>query len=443
MTVLADIPNPINIVTDAFGAVGGWAFDKVAEGIASWILGAVEFFVSGAIDFLRSSSSPDVTAAWFSGSGSPYAVVRNIAGLLLVGFVLLGVIQGLVNGDVAGMIRRMAGNLPAAVAGMVVTTAVVSQLLQLTDAMSQAVLVNTDEQALHFLSGFGVTVSTATSGFAAVILGLVAVVAGLLLWIELIVRASLVYVLVAVSPLGFAATLWPSAKGVLRKTIELLLAVIISKLVICITLAIGVAALSGAGTAGTSGAGLASNAGDSIGALLVGAVLLGLAAFSPFIVLKLVPVAEAALVAQGVSRGPLRATQAGMSAASSVSMVRRLSGGTGGPGAPGASGTAGVPGQAGAPGSAPGATAAGRAGGGTAVAGSAPAAGGTAATAGGTAAAGAAAGPPGVAVAAGVSAVAAGASAARKVADTAKSTAGGAAGSTATANAPRGDGTEK
>lgn len=421
MTVLADIPNPIGIVTDAFGAVGGWAFDKVAEGIASWILGAVEFFVNGAIDFLRSSASPDVTAAWFSGSGSPYAVVRNIAGFLLVGFVFLGLIQGLVNGDIAGMIRRMAGNLPAAVAGMVVTTAVVSQLLQLTDAMSQAVLVNTDEQALHFLSGFGVTVTTVTNGFAAVILGLVAVVAGLLLWIELIVRASLVYVLVAISPLGFAATLWPSAKGVLRKTIELLLAVIISKLVICITLAIGVAALSGGGTAGTSGAGLASNAGDSIGALLVGAVLLGLAAFSPFIVLKLVPVAEAALVAQGVSRGPLRATQSGMSAAQSVSTARRLAGGNSAPGGLGAPGASGSTGAAGAPGPAPGAAAAGASGAGGAVA----------------------AGPPGVAVAAGATAVAAGTSAARKVADTAKSTAGSAPGTTATADAPRVDGSER
>jgi hypothetical protein len=299
---------------------------------------------------------------------------------------------------------------------------VVSQLLQLTDAMSQAVLVNTDDQALHFLSGFGVAVSTASGGFAAVILGLVAVIAGLLLWIELIVRASLVYVLVAISPLGFAATLWPSAKGVLRKTIELLLAVIISKLVICITLAIGVAALSGAGTAGTSGAGLASNAGDSIGALLVGAVLLGLAAFSPFIVLKLVPVAEAALVAQGVSRGPLRATQAGMSTASSVSMVRRLAGGSGGPGSPGAAGSGGA---AGAPGPAPGAAATGASG------------------TGGAPAAGAAAGPPGVAVAAGVSAVAAGTSAARKMADTGKSTADGATGSTATADAPRVDGRDR
>jgi len=338
--LLADVPNPFDLITSPISGLGGWAFEKVAEGIAKWILDAVEFFVNGAIDFLRTSSAPDVGAAWFSGSSSPYAAVRNVAAFLLVGFVFLGIIQGLINGDTAGMIRRVAGTLPAAVGGMVVTTAVVGRLLELTDAMSNAVLVNTNDQALHFLSGFGVTVTSATTGFAAVILGSVAVLAGLLLWIELIVRASLVYILVAVSPLGFAAMLWPSARGILRKTVELLLAVILSKLVICITLAIGVAALSGAGTAGAPGAGFGSKAGSSVGALLVGAVLLGLAAFSPFVVLKLVPVAEAALVAQGVSRSPLRATQTGMSTAYSASMLTRLAGG-GSSGAPGAPGTAG------------------------------------------------------------------------------------------------------
>ena len=49
-----------------------------------------------------------------------------------------------------------------------------------------------------------------------------------------------------------------------------------------------------------------ADAGDptaaSLGTLLVGTVVLGLAAFSPFIVLKLIPVAEGALLAQGISR---------------------------------------------------------------------------------------------------------------------------------------------
>lgn len=449
--LVAEIPNPFGVITDSLD-VTGWAFSKVADGIAKWVLDAVEFFVNGAIDFLRTSSTPDVSSAWFSGAGSPYAAVRNVAAFLLVGFVFLGIIQGLLNGDMGGMIRRIGGGLPAAIGGMVVTTAVVGMLLALTDAMSNAVLAGTNDQALHFLSGFGVAVTSATTGLAAVVLGSLAVIAGLLLWIELIVRSSLVYILVAVSPLGFAATLWPSAKGILRKTAELLLAIILSKLVICIALAIGVAALSGAGTAGAPGAGFGSTAGASLGGLLVGTVLLGLAAFSPFIVLKLVPLAEAAIVAQGVSRSPMRATQQGVYTASSAQRLTRMAGGGQGSGGSGPGGKAGSSGSQGAQG-ATAANAAGSstsggatAGGGAAAVGGA-AAGGRAASAGGSAAAGGAAGavggPVGAAAgAAGAAAVSGAAKGARKAADTAKSTAetasGGSSGSSA--DAPKGKG---
>ena len=313
----ADVPGE-GIVTDLLGGAVGWAFDEVADGITRWVLGAVAFFVEGALNFLRSSGRPEVDADWFAGPGSPFAAVRNIAAVLLLAFALLGVLQGLLHGDAGLMVRQVVGKLPVAVVGMVVTTSVVVKLLDLTDALSAAVLATTDEQALHFLSGFGLTIANLTSGFAAVVLGLVAVLAALVLWIELIVRASLVYLLVAISPLGFAAMLWPSARGFLRRTVEILLAVILSKFVIAVALSIGVAALSGAGDS-TSVNG--TDAG--LGALLVGTVVLGLAAFSPFIVLKLVPVAEGALVAHGVSRGPFRAAHSG---ASTYWTVDRLAG---------------------------------------------------------------------------------------------------------------------
>jgi hypothetical protein len=344
----ADVPGAAGIVQNLVGEATGWAWDKVASGIGGWVLGAVAYFVNGAVDFLRTGARPDVESAWFSGPDSPFATVRNIAAALILAFVFLGLLQGLLQGDGAGMARRVAGNLPLAVAGMVVTTAVVGRLLDLTDALSTAVLSGTGEQSLHFLSGFGTAATLATQGFAAVLLGLVAVVAALLLWVELMVRASLVYLLVAISPLGFAAMLWPSAKGFLRKTMEILLAVIVSKFVICVALAIGVAALSGAGEAGGEGRGVAASAGASLGTLLVGAVLLGLAAFSPFLVLKLIPVAEGALLAQGASRGPARAAQTGLSTYSSTRMVSRLSGsgsgGTGGMTSPAGASAGGGPG---------------------------------------------------------------------------------------------------
>lgn len=364
----ADIPGA-GIVTNAIGNVvggaAGFAFDKVAEGITHWVLGAVGSFVDGVLDYLTSTARPDVGAVWFAGPGSPYATVRDLAAVLLVGFVFLAILQGLLHGDIPAMVRRVALGVPAAVVAMVVTTVVVARLVELTDALSNAVLANSDHQALHFLSGFGVTVVSVSGGFAAVVLGLVAVVAALLLWVELLVRSALVYLLVAISPLGFAAAVWPAARGFLRKTVEILLAVIVSKFVICVALSIGVAALSGAGQAGR-GDSVPGAMGTSVGALLSGAVLLGLAAFAPFLVMKLVPLAEGALLAQGISHGPARVAQSGVSTWSSVRMVSRLSGSSGnGPASAGAGGEAG--GAAAAGGSTAGA-ASGAAAGGTAAA---------------------------------------------------------------------------
>ena len=439
--LLADLPNPGQVVTDLLGDATGWGFAQVADGISKWILGAVAFFVDGAIGFLRNSARPDVGAAWFAGSGSPYASVRSLAAVLLVGFVLLGLLQGLLAGDPGGMVRRVAGGLPAAVGGIVVTTAVVGYLLQLTDALSEAVLAGTDDKALHFLSGFGATASGATGGFAAVVIGLVAVAAGLLLWIELVVRSSLVYILVAVSPLAFAASLWPAARSFLRRLLELLLAVVLSKLVISIALAVGVSALSGAGSAGTSGS-VPADAGSSVGALLTGAVVLGLAAFSPFVILKLAPAAEAAVVAQGVSRGPLRATQTGAYTAQSASNLARISGNHSSSGSTAAAGPGPVDGAGAASGGGGGGAAGGGAssavasGGGVAAGGTTVAGAGAAPAAGGPAAAGAGAGAAaagGAAAAAGPAAVVAvpviaGKAAADAARRTARSTAEGLSG---------------
>jgi len=314
------------------GMVGGWAWDKVADGITGWVLEAVGYFVEGVVGFLLTSARPDVTAVWFAGSGSPYATVRNIAGVGLVGFVFLGLVQGLILGDPAAMLRRVTFDLPAAVAGMVATTVVVGTLLDLTDALSATVLASSGGQAGQFLSGFGVAVNGATHGFAAVLLGLVAVLAAFFLWVELMVRSVLVYVLVAVSPLSFAAMVWPSARGVLRRTVELLVAVVLSKLAISIALTVGVAALAGAGTAGqpTASWGGANAAATSLGVLLTGGAVLALAAFAPFLVLRLIPLAEGAVVAYGVSRAPMRAAQSTAGNVAMISSVSRLAGG--GPG---------------------------------------------------------------------------------------------------------------
>ncbi len=95
---------------------------------------------------------------------------------------------------------------------MIGITVVVDLLLDLTDAMSTAVLGGSDGDALKFLGTFGVQAHAATGGFNTVVMGTVALVAAFMIWIELLIRASLLYLLVAMSPLVFAASVWPARK---------------------------------------------------------------------------------------------------------------------------------------------------------------------------------------------------------------------------------------
>lgn len=424
------IPNPLDLITGAAAAAAGWSWEQVADGIARWVLGAIAEMINGVLNFLKTTARPDVTDAWFSGSGSPYAAVRNVSAVLLIGFLLAGIIQGLVAGDTSGMIRRVGVDAPVAVLGMIATTVVVDVLLDLTDSLSTAVLGNASGRTLSFIEGFGVGAQLLTGGFSTVIIGLVAVVAAVMVWIELMVRASLMYLLVALSPLAFAASVWPAAKGVLRRLIELMLAVIVSKLVISIALAVGVAALGGAGSAAGPEPGVGEWAAQGLGTLVVGTSILCLAAFSPFVVLKLIPVAEAALVAQGVSRSPMNTARSGMNTAYYARSLGRLGGGSGGSGSapepppdatpppfgpPGLGGDAGEAGPTRGVGPAGGVASAGGSGAGTGEAGASAAgsAGSSGAAAAGAGAGAAAAAGPAVAVVA----VAEGAKAAKSAAE--------------------------
>ncbi len=67
-----------------------------------------------------------------------------------------------------------------------------------------------------------------------------------------------------------------------------MLAVIVSKLVISIALAVGVAALGGVVEADQQGQGVGEFAAQGLGKLVVGTAILCMAAFSPFIVLRLI-----------------------------------------------------------------------------------------------------------------------------------------------------------
>src|SRR5262249_32340484 len=136
-------------------------FNQITDAITGWIAGTVGALLQGVDDTMGQSATPQVTAVWFSGSGSPYVTVRQIAALLMVGVVLAAIIHGLVIGDLAGLVRPVMVGVPLAVLATVATTTVVDQLVRVTDVLSSTVLSSQTGAATRFLSEFGHVTATA------------------------------------------------------------------------------------------------------------------------------------------------------------------------------------------------------------------------------------------------------------------------------------------
>ncbi|MGH9044450.1 MAG: hypothetical protein ACRDVP_06410, partial [Acidimicrobiales bacterium] len=104
-------------------------------------------------------------------------------------------------------------------------------------------------------------------------------------------------------PLALASLVWPSTSAWCRRLLETIAALVLSKFVIVAVLSLAVGALSGAS--------------DSIAAELAGGALLLVAAFTPFTLIRLVPVFESGAV-MGLERAVQRAGHHALDAPRSV-----------------------------------------------------------------------------------------------------------------------------
>ena len=122
----------------------------------------------------------------------------------------------------------------------------------------------------------GARTPPAGSPFLALLVGLFMIGAAFALWIELLMREAAVYVIVLMLPLAFAAMVWPARRIWAVRAVELLVALILSKFAI-------VAVLVARRRRHQLGAD-----GGSVSAVMTGAVLVLLAAFSPWALLRLI-----------------------------------------------------------------------------------------------------------------------------------------------------------
>lgn len=259
-----------SIVTTVLSAICGW----IASG-AAWFLTQIGTAIT-------QSTSLTLKAQWFV---VHYQTMLSLAAVLAVPFLCGAAIQSILRAQPSIIVRAAFIELP--IAGLLsgVGVGVVQLLVHVTDSISTTLAGGTGGTLLTFLNasaqqfsneaGFGSLGAPLPVVFVASVL---VIAGGFALWLELLVRSAAIAVAVLFLPLALIASMWPAISHWSRRLIDGIVGIVVAKVVIVAVLALALSAL-------------AKPSGQS--SMLVAAALLALAAFSPFVLLRLVPAIEA------------------------------------------------------------------------------------------------------------------------------------------------------
>jgi hypothetical protein len=253
--------------------------------LVAWVGGGAKAALNATAKIVSKTTRPQLRTTWFS---STYWRMAGIAAILTLPFLFAAAAQAVLRSDLALLSRAALGYLPLSLLAVSIAAPLVMLLLAASDEMSAVVSSAAGGDGGHFLGRTGVRIGVLTvvdrSPFLLFLVALLTAAAAIALWIELLMREAAVYIVVLMLPLAFAAMVWPARRVWAVRTAELLVALILSKFVIVAVLALGAAALGHS---------------DGGGGMLMGLVLVTLAVFSPWALVRMLPLAELASGAAG------------------------------------------------------------------------------------------------------------------------------------------------
>jgi hypothetical protein len=308
---LGPIPNPCDLpgpgyVCDAVGDVAsdvaGAAGDFVMRGVTVWVTNAAVWVTGKVGELIDATASPDVQARWFV---NQYGSMLAVAAVLALPLLLLAVIQALLRQDVWILLRSAFGYLPMAfvLAGAAIVGA--DLLIAITDDLSAMVTRGLGDRSDNLLESVGAAYSEAIENdsggvplFGVFLGAIILAIGAFVLWLEMVIRDAAIYIGLFFVPLTFIGMIWPATSRYARRLVEFLVAVILAKFVIV--------AIIGLASAAITSAGGPADGGQVFERMIAGSALLVLAAWSPFALLRLIPmmeIAAASVVTQRSSVG--------------------------------------------------------------------------------------------------------------------------------------------
>ncbi len=281
----------------AASAILNGALRSFGHAIEAWIVDGTASLVEAVGRAVQATTTPSFGAAF---TGELHLLERlgvELAGLLL----LFAVIQAVARQDLGDLVRAVLLRLPLAVLLGAGASELVVLALHATDELSAA-LVGSPRAAvgtlIHHLAGLlagSGSSSALDAGFAGLVVAVVAAVVALVLWLELVVRSAAIVVATLFLPLALAGLVWRESTRWARRLGETLVALVLSKLVVVAVLVLAAGSVSSA---------------TGLDGLVQAVALLVLATFSPFALLRLIPMVEAGAVGhlEGVGRRTAGAT---------------------------------------------------------------------------------------------------------------------------------------
>lgn len=258
-----------SVAGDAFSSIAG-DFGKAADAAINWLWGQM-------------SSS---TAVRLGGAGFDLdlGIVIAITGVVAVGLFAIQVITSTLRRDAGGLARAFKGLFVAFIAGgaaIAVTNLVLGAVDSLSAGVVQAAMgTNVDGMGQKLLTGTALL--DVGNPAATMLLSLAAIAAVVMVWFALMVRKVLIVVSAVFAPLAFAGSLADITVSWTRKWIEVMAALVFSKLLLVIIFVVGWGVLEGgAGQAGHGG-------GQTVTQTASGLLILGVAGLAPWMALKLV-----------------------------------------------------------------------------------------------------------------------------------------------------------
>ena len=283
------IPSPDDLLSGAARTAGG----GVMKVFTAFFTDGAKWFLERLEELVTAPTRPDLSVGWWV---EKYDQMLALAAVVAAATLILALIDDAAKGSPEGLARAVLADVP--VAGLVggIGPLVIQYLVDLADWLNGRLLqdlgadsAKTLSSSAEWFAAFSSTSgSPATPAVAALIAALVTILAAFVIFLELMLRANAIYLIAALIPVLYAVRIWPAAKTVVRRTTEVLVAVVFVQPVVGLAVAMGAAA-----SATLDGVGDSSF--QDFGTAIAGATMLLLAALSPWAFIALLPALESAI----------------------------------------------------------------------------------------------------------------------------------------------------